>query len=159
MNTIYTENKRAFYDYEFLERFEAGIVLKGFEVKAVKSGRVNLAGSYAVPKAATTRSRSSGSTGVELWLLNTDIPPYQPGNTPPDYDPKRSRRLLLKHDEIKYLLGKVRTGLTILPVKVYTKHGLVKIELALAKPKKKYDKRETIKKREAKREIARTLRE
>ena len=144
---VYAENRRARFDYEILETYEAGIELKGFEVKAIKSGRCSIAGSFAVPK------------GNEIWLLNADIPPYQPANTPVDYDSKRSRRLLLKHEEIKELLGAIKArGLTLVPLRVYNKRGLVKLELALARPKKKYDKRETIRKREVKREIERTLR-
>jgi SsrA-binding protein len=146
MKTI-QENRRARFDYIVLETFEAGIALFGFEVKSVKNGRINLAGSFAVPQ------------DNEFWLLNADIPPYQPKNTPADYDQKRSRRLLLKRDEIKELLGKIKSSnLTVVPLRVYAKRGLVKVELALAKPKKKGDKRESIKKREVKRVIARTLR-
>jgi SsrA-binding protein len=140
------ENRRARFDYEVLEKFEAGIVLKGFEVKSVKAGKMNISGSFAVPK------------GNEMYLTNSDIPPYQTNNTPEGYDPKKSRKLLLTEKEIKYLIGKVKsTSLTIVPLSVYTKRRLVKIELALVQPKKKKDKRETIKKRIAKREIARTL--
>ena len=143
---IYAENKRAFFDYEILEKFEAGIELKGFEVKAVKSSRINLGGSFAVLK------------GEEVFLLNADIPPYQPKNTPDNYNQKRSRRLLLKNKEIKYLLGKIKSAnLTLVPLRVYNKNGLIKLELGLAKPKKKSDKREVLKKRDAKREIERTL--
>jgi SsrA-binding protein len=146
MKTI-QENRRARFDYIVLETFEAGIALFGFEVKSVKNGRINLAGSFAVPQ------------DNEFWLLNADIPPYQPKNTPADYDQKRSRRLLLKRDEIEELLGKIKSAnLTVVPLRVYAKRGLVKVELALAKPKKKGDKRESIKKREVKRVIARTLR-
>ena len=149
---VYAENRRARFDYEIIETFEAGIELKGFEVKAIKSGRVSIAGCFALP-----RTGSKGS--VELWLLNADIPPYQPANTPPDYDSKHSRRLLMKAKEIKELLGKSKSaGLTLVPLKMYNKRGLVKVELGLARPKKKGDKREAIRKREVKREIERTLR-
>jgi SsrA-binding protein len=147
----YAENRRAHFDYQILETYEAGIELKGFEVKAIKSGRVSIASSFALPRA--------GSRGVELFLLNADIPPYQPANTPGDYDPKRSRRLLLKAHEIKTLLGKTKAeGLTLIPLKMYNKRGLVKVLLGLGRPKKKGDKREAIRKRETKREIERTLR-
>lgn len=143
---VYAENRRAFFDYEILEKFEAGIELLGFEVKAVKSGRMNIAGTFAILREN------------QIFLLNADIPPYQPKNTPADYDPTRTRRLLLRHDEIKYLLGKIKSAnLTLMPLRVYNKRGIVKVELGLAKPKKKRDKREIIRKREAKREIARTL--
>ncbi|MEK7611908.1 MAG: SsrA-binding protein SmpB [Patescibacteria group bacterium] len=145
MNTL-SENKRARFDYEVLDTYEAGIELKGFEVKSVKNGRMNLAGTFVVPK------------GNELYLLNADISPYQANNTPKDYDSKRSRRILLKHAEIKELIGKITsTSLTLVPLRVYNKGRLVKVEIALVKPKKKYDKRETTKKREAKRMIGRTL--
>ena len=140
------ENKKARFDYQILHAYEAGIELKGFEVKAIKSGRINLSGSFVVPK------------GEELFLLNADIPPYQPLNTPKEYDQKRSRRLLMTKKEIKEILGKAKNDrLTIVPLKVYNKRGLVKIEVALAKPKKSYDKRETTRKRESEREIERTL--
>lgn len=141
-----TVNRRAYFDYEILETYEAGVELFGFEVKAVKTGHINLAGSYAVIK------------NNEAWLLNATIPPYQPKNTPPDYDPTRSRRLLLHKSEIRELIGKAaQKGLTIVPLKVYTKRGRVKILMGLAKHKKKADKREVIKRREAEREIKRSL--
>ncbi len=149
--TVLSENRKARFDYTVIETLEVGIELRGFEVKSVKAGRMNLAGSYAVPK-TTPR----GST--ELCLLNADIPPYQPNNTPDGYDPARSRRLLITRAEVARLLGKLKSErLTIVPLKVYSAHGLVKVELALARPKQKSDKREAIKKREAKRDIERTL--
>jgi len=139
-------NRRAYFDYQVLETHEAGIELFGFEVKSVKTGRINLAGSFAVIK------------DKEVFLLNATIPSYQPKNAPADYDPGRSRRLLLRKSEIKELLGHVsQKGLTIVPLKVYTKNGLVKILLGLARHKKAADKRELIKKREARREVERTL--
>lgn len=145
MNDI-AVNRRAYFDYEILETYEAGIELFGFEVKAVKTGHINLAGSYAVIR------------NSEAWLLNATIPAYQPKNTPPDYDPTRSRRLLLHKSEIKELIGKAaQKGLTIVPLKVYTKRGRVKILVGLAKHRKKADKREVIKRREAEREIKRSL--
>ena len=153
------ENRRARFDYEILETFEAGIELRGFEVKAVKSGRVNLAGSFALPRAHSTSSGQATSRGdAEIWLLNCDIPPYQPKNTPHDYDPKRSRRLLLKKAEIKYLLGSITSrGLRLIPIKIYTKNNRIKLELGLGKAKRQIDKRESLKKKEIKREIARNL--
>ena len=141
-----TTNKRAYFNYQILETYEAGIELKGFEVKEIKSGRVNLAGSYAILKDS------------QIWLLNTDVPPYQPKNTPLDYDSKRSRRLLLKKTEIKGLIGKIQEkGLTLVPLKVYTKNRKIKIEIGLAKSRKKVDKRELIKKRESEKEIKETM--
>lgn len=140
-------NRRAHFDYEILETYEAGISLFGFEVKAVKTGRINLAGAYVVIRAG------------EAWLINTTIAPYQAKNTPVDYEPTRSRRLLLHKSEVKELIGAAtEKGLTIVPLKVYTKHNRVKILIGLGRHKKKTDKRETIKRREAGREIARAIR-
>lgn len=140
------ENRQAKFDYAILETIEAGIVLNGFEVKAAKSGKMNLTGSYARVK------------GNEVWLINATIQPYQPGNTPKDYDPERTRRLLLTAKEIKYFIGKEHeSGLTIVPLRAYIKGCLVKLELGLARHKKKSDKREVIKKREADRDISRAL--
>ena len=137
MESIVNTNKKAYFDYEILETYEAGIELKGFEVKAIKTGHMNLAGSFVVLK------------NNQAWLINADIPPYQPKNTPPDYDSKRTRRLLLKTEEIKQLIGKTNEkGLTLVPLKVYNKRKRVKIEIGLGRGKKKSDKRETIKKRE-----------
>ena len=139
-------NRRAQFDYEILQTYEAGIELFGFEVKAVKTGRINLAGSFAIIK------------NSEIWLLNATIPPYQAKNTPADYDPSRSRRLLLHKSQIKELIGAAsQKGLTIVPLKAYTKRNLVKILIGLARHKKKEDKREVIKRRESAREIERAL--
>lgn len=144
--TSYAENRKARFDYEIIETFEAGIILQGFEVKAIKSGRANLAGTFALIKDG------------ELFLVNTDIPPYQSNNTPEGYDPKRTRKLLIKGVEMHNLIGKLKSEkLTLVPLKLYNKQGFVKVEIALARGKKKSDKRETIRKRETKREIARTL--
>ena len=141
-----TTNKRAYFNYQILETYEAGIELKGFEVKSIKTGRINLAGSYAVFK------------HNQVWLINADVPPYQPKNTPLDYDSKRSRRLLLKKTEIKGLIGQIQEkGLTLVPLKVYTKNRKIKIEIGLAKSRKKVDKRELIKKRESEKEIKETM--
>lgn len=139
-------NRRAYFDYEILQEYEAGIELRGFEVKSVKTGHVNLTGSYAVIR------------GGEAWLLNATIPAYQPKNAPADYDPQRTRRLLLHKAQIKELIGSsAAKGLTIVPLKAYTKNNLVKVLLGLGRHKKKGDKREIIKKRETEREIDRTL--
>lgn len=140
------ENKRAYFDYEILEKYEAGIVLSGQEVKSVKNGRINLGGSYVIIQ------------DNQAWLLNTDIPAYQPKNAPASYDPKHTRKLLLHKSEISGLIGKTKEkGLTLLPLKVYTKGQKIKIEIGLGKSKKKSDKRETIKKREAEREMRRII--
>jgi len=143
---IFSVNKRAGFDYEILETFEAGMELKGFEVKSIASGRVNTTGSYAIIR------------GGEAWIVNLDIPPYQPQNTPEGYDPKRTRKLLLQKKEIEHLIGRTKEkGLTIVPMKMYNKNSKIKIELGLGRSKKKYDKREVIKKRETEREIRRGL--
>lgn len=145
MNETYI-NKKAYFDYEILETYEAGIELFGFEVRAIKTGHINLAGSFAVIK------------DNETWLLNVSISAYQPKNAPPDYDQTRSRRLLLHKSEIKELIGKsAQKGLTIVPLKVYTKRNRIKVLLGLAKHKKKTDKRELIKRRETEREIERVV--
>ena len=140
----YGVNRRARFDYEILQTYEAGIELFGHEVKSIKTGRINLAGSYAVIRANAP------------WLLNASIPSYQAKNTPADYDPERSRRLLLHKSEIKELIGaSAQKGLTIVPLKVYTKGNRVKVLIGLGRHKKKGDKRETIKRREAERDIER----
>jgi SsrA-binding protein len=143
---VLAQNKKAYFDYQILEKFEAGISLIGQEVKAIKTGRISLKGSYALLKRG------------EVFLLGCNIPPYQPQNAPKDYNPERPRKLLLTNKEIKELIGKTKEkGLTLVPLRVYTKNGFIKVELGLAKGKKRIDKRETIKKREAERRIKRAL--
>ena len=145
---ILSENRKARFDFELLETYEAGIELLGFEVKSVKNHRVNLEGSYVFPRYG------------EFFLVGATIAPYQPKNTPKDYESARERRLLLHKKEINYLLGKIsQKGLTILPVKIYIKNGRVKLEIALARKFKKHDKREKIKERESKRKVERTMKE
>jgi SsrA-binding protein len=143
---ILAENRRARFDYEVVDAIEAGLELKGFEVKAAKAGKANLAGSFAVPQEGG------------LWLVNAEIAPYQAGNTPEGYDPRRSRRLLVRQEEIAdFVARKKSEGLTLVPLKMYNKNSLVKVEIALVRPKKKADKREMMRKREVTREIKRTL--
>jgi SsrA-binding protein len=140
------ENRKAYHDYEILEKFEAGLELKGFEVKALRSGRGSLAGSRIIIR------------GGEAYIVGMDIPPYQPKNAPKDYDFQRTRRLLLNKKEIEYLNGKSQqAGLTLIPLGVYSKKGFLKISFGVCRGLKKYDKREKIKKREAKRKIERLL--
>ena len=140
------KNRRAFFDYHILEKIEAGIELLGFETKAAKTGKINLAGSYARIKDG------------QAWLVGASIAPYQPKNTPSEYDPERDRRLLLTKKEIATLTGKTKeAGLTVVPLRAYIKGRLVKVELGLARSKKKWDKRETIRKRESDTEIKRRL--
>lgn len=143
MPTI-TENRKAYFDYNILEKFEAGIELKGFEVKSIKNGRANIGGAYATIK------------DNELWIINLDVPPYQSQNNTTNYDSKRTRRLLVKKQEIRSLIGKVKEkGLTLLPLRLYNKNNIIKIEIGLGKSKKKEDKREAIRKRETEKEIKR----
>jgi len=145
---ILAENKKAYYNYEILEKFEAGISLIGQEVKSIKSGKVSLAGSYVVLKEE------------EAYLIGATIPPYQPKNAPADYNPERSRKLLLKKTEIKSLIGKAKQkGLTLVPLKLYTKNGKIKLEFAVVKGKREIDKREQIKKREFERQKERLLKQ
>jgi SsrA-binding protein len=147
MVKIFADNRKARFNYEILERFEAGMSLIGQEVKSIRMNRINLAGSYVVI-----------DKNSEVFLVGANIPPYQPKNAPGDYDPQRSRKLLLRKKEIRYLTGKSRqSGLTLIPLKVYTNDGKIKLEFGLAKGKKQFDKRETIGKRELNREIQRAL--
>ena len=144
-------NKKAYFNYEILEKIEAGIKLLGFEVKSVKKGQGSLEGAY-----VTIRVSNKG--GAEVFLVGAYIPPYQAGNTPMGYDPYRNRKLLLNAKEIKTLIGlEAQRGLTIVPISVYNKKNKIKVEIGVARGKKKYDKRETIKKREAQRDVLRTL--
>ena len=141
-------NRHATFDYEILDTYEAGIELLGFEVKSVKNGHINLTGSFAVIRDG------------QCWLLNTTISPHQPKNAPANYDPDRTRRLLLHKSEIKELIGKsAQKGLTIVPLKVYNKNNRIKVLLGLGRHKQKRDKRETIKKRDTEREVRRTMSE
>ena len=134
------ENRKAFHDFHLLETFEAGIVLLGTEVKAIREGRVNLRDSFA--------RLENG----EVFLYNVNISPYSHRGYA-DHEPLRRRKLLLHRDEIRKLIGKtVEKGMTLVPVRMYFKNGRVKVAVSLAKGKKQYDKRETIKRREADRE-------
>jgi len=140
-------NRKATFDYEFLEKYEAGLVLTGHEVKSAKKGHLSLQGSYVVIR------------DEEAWLLNANIASFQPKNAPPDFEPLRTRKLLLHRHEIQSLIGKTQQkGLTLVPIRVYTKKTRVKLEFALARGKRKADKREKIIKRETKRDIDRALR-
>ncbi|MDD5547898.1 MAG: SsrA-binding protein SmpB [Candidatus Pacebacteria bacterium] len=140
------ENKKVRFDYEILETFEAGVVLTGQEVKSVMDGRANLTASYVVVKPNSA------------YLLNVKIPAYQPKNTPANYEPDRSRQLLLHKKQMGYLFGRAKErGLTIVPLSLYNKNRRIKVSIGLARSKRKQDKREIIKKRETDREIRRTL--
>ena len=134
------ENRKAFHDFHLLETFEAGLVLLGTEVKAIREGRVNLRDSYARVEDG------------EVFLYNVHISPYSHRGYA-DHEPLRRRKLLLHRSEIRKLIGKtVEKGMTLVPMRVYFKNGRVKVAVSLAKGKKDYDKRETIRKRETDRE-------
>ena len=149
---VLAENKKAYFTYEILEKFEAGMVLIGQEVKSIRSGRISLKGSYVVLKHPRKHETP------EVFLIGAAVPTYQPKNAPRDYNPERSRKLLLKKKEIKYLIGKTKEkGLTLVPLRVYTKKGKIKVEFGLARGKKKVDKRELIKRKEAERKMRRVL--
>jgi|SRR3989344_2004463 len=140
------ENKKAYFNYEILEKFEAGIELVGLEVKSLKGKHGSLEGSRVLAR------------GDEAFVVGMHIPPYQPSNTPKDYDPLRNRRLLLTKKEIDVILGaESKKGLTVVPISLYTKGRKIKISVGIARGKKKYDKRETIKKRDMERDVAREL--
>ena len=144
-------NKRAKFDYEITDTFEAGLVLYGHEVKSVKTGHVSLKGSY------VTLRRTRNKPIPELYLTNSHIPRYKFSSNVADYDPTRPRKLLLKKKQIERLIGKKQEqGLTLVPIKLYTRRSLIKLEFGIGRGKKKVDKRESIKRRELDRRV-RTL--
>lgn len=133
-------------NYEILEEFEAGIELLGLEVKSLRQGSAKLEGSHVIVR------------GNEAYVVGMVISPYQPSNTPKEYDPNRTRKLLLTHKEIASLAGSEgQKGLTIVPIVVYNKGDVLKIRIGVARGRKKYDKRAVLKERDTKREIGRTL--
>ena len=142
---VLSENRKAFFDYSIMETFQAGIALKGTEVKSIRLGRVNLKDSFArVDKG-------------EIWLYNMHVSPYEQGGRY-NLNPIRERKLLLNKGELKKLIGRVQEkGLTLIPLKLYLMDNWVKVDLALAKSKKEYEKREKIKKKEAAREVERAF--
>jgi len=140
-------NKRANFDYELLERFEAGLVLTGTEIKSIRANHVSLQRSYVQPR------------GDELWLLEANISPYEHGNRE-NHEPTRPRKLLLHRREINRILTQLaQKGLTVVPTRLYLKGGRAKVEVALARGKRKVDKREDIARRDADRQVERALRE
>ncbi len=140
-------NRRAHFDYHILETFEAGIQLTGTEIKSIRDSRVNLREGYAFPERS------------ELWLLNVHIAPYAQG-THYNHEPLRPRKLLLHHKQIAYLAGKVSAkGFTIVPLRLYIKGRVAKVELGLALGKKLYDKRQTTIDRETQREVSRAFKQ
>ena len=139
------DNRRARFEYEFLERIEAGIALTGTEIKSIRAGQISLNEAYA-------RVRDG-----ELWLLGMHVPPYKEGSFS-NHEPRRPRKLLLHREEIRRLSARVgEQGLTLVPTRLYFKRGMVKVDLALARGKKLWDKRRDIKERESKRELARAV--
>jgi SsrA-binding protein len=142
---LIVDNRRARHDYELLERFEAGLVLTGTEVKSLRQGRVSLAHAFADVRDG------------EVWLIGADIATYDQGNIG-NHEPERDRKLLLRRSEIASLIGKVREkGLTLVPTRMYWKDGRAKVELALGRGKQTIDKRRDIAKRDAQRQIERAL--
>lgn len=145
MEKIITTNRKAYHDYHIQETYEAGISLLGTEVKSLREGRANLKDSYALIK------------NEEIFLFNCHISPYSHGNIQ-NHDPLRTRKLLLHKKEISRLWGKIsQQGFTLVALKIYFKHGKAKVELGLAKGKRQYEKRASIKEKEAKREIERHI--
>ena len=142
MERIFAQNKKAFFNYNIIEKFEAGIVLIGKEVKSVQANRININGAHVSVE------------DNKIYLKGADIAVYQPNNRHIECDPARNRELLMKKKEILYLQGKIQQkGLTLIPLKVYTKKVKIKVEFALAKGKKLYDKREALKNRDQEREL------
>jgi SsrA-binding protein len=144
--TTYADNRRARFDYEVLEKFSAGLELAGAEVKSIRAGKISLTGAYVLIR------------GREAFLTGAEIAPYQPKNQPSDYDAKKVRKLLLSKDELEKLTKAEQTkGLTIVPLKVYNNGRFIKIDIAIARGKKIFDKRQAIKKRDVERDLKRSL--
>ncbi|PLX70314.1 MAG: SsrA-binding protein [Denitrovibrio sp.] len=142
---VFAKNKKAFFDYEILETFETGIQLRGTEVKSIKDARVSL-------KEAFVKI-----IGSEVFLVNAHVPEYLQGNRN-NHEPTRSRKLLMHRKQIDKLIGKIKeAGLTLVPLKIYQKDRLIKLEIALAKGKKTHDKRQVIKERDLQREMGREI--
>lgn len=144
MNLV--EHKKARLNYEILKEFEAGIELLGHEVKSLRGKHGKLEGSHIIVR------------GGEAYVVGMSIPPYQPGNTPKDYEPERTRRLLLTHAELADIGGaESQKGLTIVPISVYNKGRKLKVRVAIVRGRKKFDKREVLKQRDTERDLRRTL--
>jgi SsrA-binding protein len=147
LGKVIAQNKKAQHEYTIMETLEAGIVLQGTEIKSIRNSRINLKDGFA------------RLVREEMWLMNVHISPYEQGNIY-NHDPLRTRKLLLHKKQIKKLGAMLSTtGVTLIPLKVYLKDGYAKVLLGVAKGKKKYDKREDLKKRDQKREIARALKD
>lgn len=146
IKTIAT-NRKAYHDYQILDSYEAGIVLTGTEIKSLRAGRVNLRDSYAIVRDG------------EVWLINAHIAPYSHGQRQ-NHEPRRERKLLLHRQEINRLIGKVQEkGWTMVPLRIYLKDGRAKVELALVRGKKQYDKRKAVAERDYDREMQRAVKD
>lgn len=144
---LIAQNRKARYEYSILDTIEAGVVLKGTEIKSIRAGRINLKDGYA------------GIRNGEIWLYNVHIAPFEQGNQF-NHDPVRTRKLLIKKKQIDRLVGEVKqNGVTLIPLKVYIKNGFAKVLIGLAKGKKQYDKRETIKRRDQERQMRRAVKD
>jgi len=145
---IITKNRKASHDYDLLTRYDAGLVLMGSEIKSIRANRINL-------KEGFVQEREG-----ELWLMNVHIAPYEQATIFGHHDPRRARKLLLHRREINQIIGRIREkGLTVIPTIVYLERGRAKVEIALAKGKKQYDKRASIARKDANRQIQRALKE
>lgn len=139
-------NKRALYDYEILETWTAGLILTGAEVKSARQGEVSLKGAYVTFQ------------GGEAWVIGAHISPYKKAGLIKNYEPTQRRKLLLRQTELERIFGlKTQKGLTVVPLKLYTKNHRIKLEIGLGRGRKKADKREVIKKRDIEREMRREL--
>ncbi len=144
----YATNPKAFHDYEIFETVEAGVVLRGYEVKSIKTGKVSIKGAYV--------KILNGAP----YLVGAIISPYQPGNVPKDYQEQANRKLLLSKSQIANLVGLAQShGISLVPLKLYDKKGLIKLEIGVGRGKKKYDKRESIKKKDVARSRQRGMEE
>ncbi len=144
--STYIKNRKARFNFEILETFEAGLVLRGFEVKSIRAGKGKIDGAYVIVR------------GGEAFLVGASITAFQPANTPKSYDPEQPRKLLLSKKELAKIENQTETArLTCVPLSLYNSKGKIKLEIALARGKKKTDKRESIKARDSKRDIERTL--
>jgi len=149
MKPIY--NKQANFDYEILDKFEAGLMLTGAETKSAKAGQINLKGSYVTLK---------HQPKIEVFLINANISKYQPAGPQPDYEPTKARKLLLHKKEISKITGIIQQkGLTLVPLRVYTKHNRVKLEFGIGRGKKKFEKKKAIKERDSKRQVDRAMKQ
>ncbi len=145
--SILTTNKRANFDYEITDTYEAGLVLHGHEVKSIKLSHISLKGAFIT-------SKKTSKALPEFYLTNAHVSPYKYAGKLKDYTPDRPRKLLITKKEINFLIGKKKEqGLTIIPIKIYTKKGLIKLAFGIGRGKRKYEKREDIKNRDIDREL------